>query len=92
MTNPLSKIQLRPAFEWTCEKCGTDNFERAMIRECTPQEFAEAVESGDVDPDETSDSFEMIAMPIDVKCIRCSTEYEAEYDEDCDSLNSPEDN
>lgn len=42
-------VELVPAFCWTCEACGQDNFERAIVYD------REAIDSGDIPVHESPD-------------------------------------
>lgn len=86
MSEPLNKIQLHPAYSWDCDQCGGENFERAMIRECTPEEAAQAADESGVSIDDPTAVFEMVAFPLDVTCKHCGAEYEAEFNQDDDEF------
>lgn len=66
--------ELRPAFEWTCDHCGHDQFTRAIVvaiesinlDECD-DEIREWIESGE--------SGHFVRSPDQVKCGDCGREY-----------------
>lgn len=66
----MSKVEIRPAFEWTCDECGRNNFSSATIRNATPEEMAEALEFGE--------SVEVISVPTEVECSFCGCEFEVD--------------
>ena len=58
----MTKVDLRVAWEWTCDDCGTDQFERSMLHEIS--------EGGGVPED-------FLSHPLDLQCKVCGKEYEA---------------
>jgi len=71
-------IELRAAFEWTCECCGRDTFQRAIAVEfesLTPDELVKFEELGVII---SPDNGTMYMQPTHVKCPYCGSEFEAE--------------
>jgi hypothetical protein len=65
-------IELRTAYEWTCDKCGRDNFARAVV-----PESLEGLLPDDLDP-EDFEGGEWVMKPGTVTCRHCGTTYETE--------------
>lgn len=78
----MNTVELRQAFEWTCDECGRDNFESAMIAELTPEEEemmkVKLLQDEDDDNDITELHGEFISAPETVECPHCGTEFRAE--------------
>lgn len=82
------KIELRPAYVWDCDECGTENFARALILSlgsCGPsEELREMLEEKDIDINKVSTEL----MPEQVTCKHCKKIYstvhmfEIPYEED----------
>lgn len=71
------RIELRPAYNWTCEECGKDQFERVISRKMSEGQLAEYFEDnpgfdGDVDMLFTT------SFPTQVFCQDCGSEYETQ--------------
>lgn len=79
----MDKIELRPAYEWTCENCGQDWFERAIIPELTPEDIAKIEEKTGASfaPNENWNIKCQLA-PIEVTCKKCGESYETVDDID----------
>jgi rubredoxin len=63
-------VELRPAYEWTCEGCGRDNFEKA----CVPCMSEEDVRSLKAEWG-ISDDGEFVQMPESVVCPHCGQKF-----------------
>ena len=75
----MEKIELRPAYVWTCEECGIDNFENCVVLELSDAEMEELRgEHGIADEDEGV----FIGMPDVVTCKACKTTFESEVYKD----------
>lgn len=37
----MKTVEMRPAYEWTCEECGKDNYERSVIPELNDEDLQE---------------------------------------------------
>lgn len=72
----MKKVEIRPAYEWTCDNCGCDQFERAIIAELTPDEIREIQDQMDIDDPAEFESGQWQLAPVDVKCKNCGAEYE----------------
>jgi len=82
------KVELLPAFVWTCPNCGIDKFERAVVPELTDEDkFKMRLEYG-VEREDVEGLFMM--APTEVQCIECKTYFETmdfgEEDEDSDII------
>lgn len=70
-------VELRPAYEWTCEECGRSQFESAMLIELDDETKQEMIEDFGLDPDDADGEF--CDMPDSVKCKFCLTEFETSH-------------
>jgi hypothetical protein len=68
------KIELRPAFAWTCEECGEENFASAIRAEMSPDDLAELRDDHGIEPHEDG---EFLTAPCEVTCFYCDTTFEA---------------
>jgi ribosomal protein S27E len=74
----MRKIELRPAFVFTCDDCGTDQFEHAIVPEFSEEELQELLLEHGIDENETGLFLE---SPKTVKCDVCGAEFTTEdYD------------
>lgn len=48
---PNQKVRIWTAYQWTCDDCGRDNFERAITCELTPDERKDLAEEHGLDPE-----------------------------------------
>lgn len=70
------ETELRPAFGWTCEDCGSDNYEACLMVDLTPKQTADImrqVTGIDYDDDNFSGSFPVI--PPRVTCRFCKSKF-----------------
>jgi hypothetical protein len=65
----VKSVELRNAYEWTCDECGRDSFVRGIVVEITDEDRAHMPELGD---DVTGDWF---AQPEKVTCPHCGTQF-----------------
>ena len=73
-TLPNQKVEMLPAFVWTCPNCGIDKFERAVVPEMSDEEkFKLRLEYG-VEGEDIQGLFMM--APVEVQCPECETEFE----------------
>jgi hypothetical protein len=82
------KIEVRHAWEWTCEDCGRNNFVSAVVAEMAPEDrFQFAKDNGIIDefaneaPDDIMDG-DFMTFPTEVECEHCGAEFETEHDGD----------
>lgn len=66
----MKAVEVRPAYTWTCEECGRDNFCNGCVVELSEEERMELMQEHDIDPEVTG-TFERI--PEDVQCKFCGT-------------------
>lgn len=74
------RVGIRAAWEWTCDECGRDNFERSIEIKATPDQIRDEFELGPRDPIPQS-LFEMCSYfcyPDFVQCRFCSYVFETE--------------
>jgi hypothetical protein len=69
------KVELRPAYEWTCEDCGADNFEGGVIVELDEQMKEDLAKSGLDDPPMLETGYWQ-TQPEQVTCKHCDSEFE----------------
>lgn len=69
----LTKIELRPAYLWTCEECGRDNFCRGIVAELSEEEIALLREEHGIEDHETGD---WMRGPDRVTCLWCGATFE----------------
>lgn len=80
----LKKVEIRLAFEWTCEECGKDNFEHTITQTLTRDQQRAMFEEHNIineweDVPENM-GFEFNACPKIVKCDYCGEEFETTED------------
>lgn len=78
------RVEMRPAYEWTCENCGRNCFESAIVCELTPEDRLEqAMFMGLVDeyeekiPEEMQGEF--LSYPESVTCPHCQSEFATKH-------------
>lgn len=76
-------IEIRQAFAWTCEDCGRDQFERAIVVQ--PEEIdPEDIPVGTADAEEIREwiehggSGDFLRAPASVRCRHCGAEFGTE--------------
>lgn len=82
------KVEMRPAYEWTCDECGRNQFESAMLADFSEEDRLEtAKQCGLIEgyateiPDDLTGDF--VTYPEQVTCKHCGTTYETKhYSED----------
>lgn len=67
----MEPVELRPAFQWTCPECGTDQFEAAIVVELSREEESELHHELGIEPGEGN----WASMPDTVECRQCEREY-----------------
>jgi len=82
------KVELRPAWEWTCDDCGKTNFASSITVEMPDDEKLQfAKHHGMIEefveelPEELQDA-DLMSQPIDVTCNFCNSRFETEDDEE----------
>lgn len=70
-----SKVEMRPAYEWTCPECGRDYFERGIVPEMSEEDLAELREEHGLEPWEVG---VFMLMPEHVECSECNCKFETE--------------
>lgn len=71
----MNTVELRQAWEWTCDECGRDNFARAITAELSKEELEEVkVKMGifDMNPGD------LVTQPTEVICRFCGTIFTVE--------------
>lgn len=72
----MKKTRIWTAYQWTCDECGRDNFERAVQAELTPEDRKKIAEDQGIDLEAMSGDF--VLAPEYVKCVHCGEEFETE--------------
>lgn len=75
----MNRAELHPAYVWDCNQCGTENFERAITFEGSPQDLQYLKEEHGVQPWETG---EFRTVPLTVTCSQCGTIYKTADDDE----------
>lgn len=77
----MIELELHPAFTWTCDACGLDNWQRSVTRWLDPKnpEEREIIESmgGDLEGDEEEMKFSVRSIPKTVTCKHCENTFKA---------------
>lgn len=68
----LKAVELIPAFSWTCEHCGGDNFARAMVADLSPEDMQELAAEHGVESWETG---HFMTKPDVVSCLHCQSKF-----------------
>jgi len=78
------KVEMRPAYQWTCDGCGRDNFESSIVIELTEDDRLDQArhmgligEFDTVVPDYLEGRFE--SYPESVTCKFCSKTYDTTH-------------
>lgn len=74
------QVELRPAFEWTCETCGRNQYESGIVAEMSPEDRIRLAASMGIGPEDIADcseqlSGEFMLMPEQVICEACGSEF-----------------
>lgn len=75
------RVEMRPAFQWTCEDCGRDQFEPCIVAEMSPADRLEqakymglAEEWSETIPEYLSGDF--VTYPDEVTCQHCNATFQ----------------
>lgn len=75
------KAEMRPAYEWTCDECGRNQFESCIVAEMSPEERLEMAhdlglcnELAEIIPDLLQGDF--VTYPDSVTCNACGANFE----------------
>ena len=74
LKNKPRTTELRPAFVWTCEACGTDHFEYCIVAELSEEEKEGLLRDSEWTYREIENEWGL--KPDTVKCPHCGREYE----------------
>lgn len=69
-------VELRPAYEWTCEDCGRVNFVSAVVQELSPEDRRELEADAGVEPGDLK-RVDLVSYPDEVECMHCHSEFPA---------------
>lgn len=64
----MKSTEIRQAFEWTCDNCGIDQFERAILAETDAETLAAMREEHGIQPWEQGN---YLMAPAKVTCKQC---------------------
>lgn len=70
------RVEMLPAFLWTCPECGRDNFERSVVVELSPEEMQELRDDHAVQVWQQGD---FLTCPDSVTCQGCRMEFATEH-------------
>lgn len=80
----MATVEMRPAYQWTCEECGHEQFVEAIIEEMSEEDRLERLkqigtvdEFADAIPEDIEGDF--VSYPDKVMCWLCNTEYDTEH-------------
>jgi len=74
------RVELVPAWLWTCDNCGRDNFERSVVAELSAEEMDELKQEHGVEEFHEGD---FLSAPEQVCCKGCGEEFQTkEFRED----------
>ena len=80
MFEPENFVELRPAFIWTCDGCGEENYERATVHENSDEVKGRMLESYNLG-DKVGGHF--LSCPTEVTCKCCKRTYKTkDFDEE----------
>jgi ribosomal protein S27E len=78
-------VELHPAWQWDCDACGREVFERTMTQQLTAEEVRELAERmgeevvGELPPDD--ERGEVVHLPDEVECPHCGAIFATEIPE-----------
>lgn len=72
-----TKVELRCAYEWTCDECGKDNFARAISVALTPEDVEMMIAEYGVEPEECQNG-SWLTRPDEVVCAYCGETFMSE--------------
>jgi hypothetical protein len=72
----MTKTEIWPAWQWTCDTCGKDNFVRAITIDLTIAERQRFADIHGVELDQVEGGH--VAHPERVKCQYCESEFETD--------------
>lgn len=78
------RVEMRPAYNWTCPECGRDNFCRSVVAEITPEDCEEMGLDPEDGEAETQGRWQ--TYPNNVVCEHCGVKFPTIHmDSDCDA-------
>ena len=69
----MKKAQLNIAWQWDCDYCGEENFERSFIPEVDPEKLKELNEECG-----NNENTLLCSFPFEVQCYYCGEIYDTE--------------
>lgn len=69
----IKSVELRTAYAFDCEECGTENFVRATVHEFSPEETEELRDEHGVE----GVTGDFVTVPPILRCSNCGTEFKA---------------
>lgn len=67
------RVELVPAWLWTCDECGRDNFERSIVAELSAEEMDELKQDHGIEEFHEGD---FLSAPDQVVCQGCGEEFQ----------------
>jgi hypothetical protein len=64
--------ELHPAYVWDCEDCGSENFQRAIVRCMTEEEKEEIRQDAGL---ESAANIRCAGVPVNVICKACGSKF-----------------
>lgn len=69
-------VEMRPAFVFTCEACGRDNFMAGIVPEMSQEDMSELREDYGIDEHQVGT---FLMMPRKVQCQQCGVTYKTHH-------------
>jgi hypothetical protein len=74
----MNKIEIRPAFTFTCEECGKDTFFSGLVVDSNALTKEELLLFQEMHPDDNVEEFTVFKVPDMVACEHCDEEFESD--------------
>ncbi|WP_422932055.1 hypothetical protein [Singulisphaera sp. PoT] len=74
MTPRSASVELHPAYAWSCDECGRDNYATAIVRQLGKDELDELIEQTGIE----AIACGMIGHPSRVRCVHCGCSFQTE--------------
>ena len=72
------RVAMRQAYEWTCERCGRDNFERCVVLDMSEKDLDLFVSKAGLRVDNGCVAGSFISYPDTVTCKWCTSSFKTE--------------
>jgi hypothetical protein len=74
----MNKVEIRPAFTFTCEECGMDTFFSGLVLESDMLSVEELSQFREIHPNGEIEEFTVFKVPERVNCVHCDEEFESD--------------